>query len=306
MLSITDATIPKNSGCYRPIQIIAPPGTLLNVEHPGPSVGGNSEVHERIVDVLFACLGQAVPERVAAASGGSSCNFLFGGIHPDTGQYYANYHIEGCGWGGKAQTDGNHAQCPINGNCRNTPVEIFETRYPWLTLKYQLAVDSGGHGRHRGGLGSIRVFRSLASEITVSSFMDRHASSAWGMEGGEEAAPGRLLIRKAGGEVWKSFSEVYGTVSPNKFADIQIDCGDEILIASPGGGGYGSPAERPPELVLNDVLAGLISRRWAEESYRVVFVCGDDGCLLVDEAATAIARQSQPNGDRNVMEVRDG
>ena len=132
MLNITDQTIPRNSGCYRPIQLIVPPGTVVNVKHPGPSVGGNSEIHERIVDVLFGCLSGAVPERVAAATGASSCNFLFGGIHPNTGQYYANYHIDGCGWGGKATGDGNHTQCPINGNCRNTPVEVFETRYPWI------------------------------------------------------------------------------------------------------------------------------------------------------------------------------
>ena len=147
MLNITDQTIPRNSGCYRPIQLIVPPGTVVNVKHPGPSVGGNSEIHERIVDVLFGCLSGAVPRRVAAATGASSCNFLFGGIHPNTDQYYANYHIDGCGWGGKATGDGNHTQCPINGNCRNTPVEVFETRYPLADEKVS----------HRRGFGRART-----------------------------------------------------------------------------------------------------------------------------------------------------
>ena len=110
MLNLTDRTIPRNSGCYRPIELIIPPGTVVNVEHPGPSVGGNSEIHERIVDVLFGCLSAALPRRVAAATGASSCNFLFGGTHPRTGEFYANYHIEGCGWGGKAT--GDDVQCP--------------------------------------------------------------------------------------------------------------------------------------------------------------------------------------------------
>jgi len=306
MLSITDATIPKNSGCYRPIQIVAPPGTLLNVEHPGPSVGGNSEVHERIVDVLFACLGQAVPERVAAASGGSSCNFLFGGIHPDTGHYYANYHIDGCGWGGKAHSDGNHAQCPINGNCRNTPIEIFETRYPWLTLEYRLAEKSGGHGRHRGGFGSVRVLRNRAPEVTVSSFMDRHVTGAWGMDGGGEGAPGRLLIKKSGEEAWISFSDAYGTVSPNKFADIQIDRGDEVLIASRGGGGFGPSCERPPEEVLHDVVEGLTSVQEARKVYRVALTRRDNGSLGVDAAATARLRRTRAKAVRKGSEAGNG
>ena len=141
MLNLTDRTIPRNSGCYRPIRVIAPSGSVLNVAHPGPSVGGNSEIHERIVDVLFGALSSAVPDRVAASAGGSSCNFLFGGKHPMTGEFYANYHIEGSGWGATLNGDGNHTQCPINGNCRNTPVEVFETRYPWIVEEYSLAPE---------------------------------------------------------------------------------------------------------------------------------------------------------------------
>ena len=97
MLNITDQTVPRNSGRYRPIQLIVPHGSVVNVEYPGPSIGSNSEIHERIVDVLFGCLAQAVLDRGATATGASASNFIFGGIHPDTGQYYANYHFEGCG-----------------------------------------------------------------------------------------------------------------------------------------------------------------------------------------------------------------
>ncbi len=296
MLNITDDTIPKNSGCYRPIEMIVPTGTLLNVEHPGPSVGGNSEVHERIVDVLFGCFSQAVPERVAAATGGSSCNFLFGGIDQESKQYYANYHIEGCGWGAKVESDGNPVQCPINGNCRNTPVEVFESRYPWITQTYRIAENSGGPGRHRGGEGSFRIMKCRAPEITVSSFMDRHETRAWGLFGGGEGASGDLKLRKEGDPEWRSFSDVYGTVSPNKFADIQIQCGDEVRIISPGGGGYGPPEEREPALVLEDVLEGFVTKEQAREVYQVELIDDGGGGYEIDEDVTNEWRRATGEG----------
>ena len=156
---VTDQNIPKNSGAYRPIRIIAPPGSAVNVVYPGPSVGGNTETHPKLADMVIAALAPALPERVAAAEGGTACNFLFGGVHPKTGDYYANYHLEGGGWGAKSYDDGNDAIIVKNGNCRNTPVEIFETRYPLRVIEYSLIEDSGGAGRMRGGLGTRRILR---------------------------------------------------------------------------------------------------------------------------------------------------
>ena len=141
---VTDQNIPKNSGAYRPIRIIAPPGSAVNVVYPGPSVGGNTETHPKLADMVVAALAPALPDRVAAAEGGTACNFLFGGVHPKTGDYYANYHLEGGGWGAKSYDDGNDAIIVKNGNCRNTPVEIFETRYPLRVVEYSLIPDSGG------------------------------------------------------------------------------------------------------------------------------------------------------------------
>ena len=81
----------------------------MNVVYPGPSVGGNTETHPKLADMVIAALAPALPERVAAAEGGTACNFLFGGVHPKTGDYYANYHLEGGGWGAKSYDDGNDA-----------------------------------------------------------------------------------------------------------------------------------------------------------------------------------------------------
>jgi len=110
--------IPRNSGCYRPMRVIAPAGSVVNVKHPGPSVGGNTDLQPKLVDLLLAAYAQVVPERVAASSGGSSSNLLFGGTHPDTGEYYSNYHFDGMGAGGTASKDGNDAEITRHSNCR--------------------------------------------------------------------------------------------------------------------------------------------------------------------------------------------
>src|SRR5690606_7809918 len=112
------------------------------------------ETHPKLADMVVGALSRVLPDRVAAAEGATCCNFLFGGTHPRTGEYFANYHLEGGGWGAKSYDDGNDATIVKNGNCRNTPVEVFETRFPLITDEYSLIPDSGGPGRRRGGLGT--------------------------------------------------------------------------------------------------------------------------------------------------------
>ena len=244
---LTDMGIPKNSGAYRPIRIIAPPGSAVNVIYPGASVGGNTETHPKLADMVIAALAPALPDRVAAAEGGTACNFLFGGFHPRTGDYYANYHLEGGGWGAKSYDDGNDAIVVKNGNCRNTPVEIFETRYPLRVLEYSLIPDSGGPGRMRGGLGTRRILRvGQGAEVTVNALFDRTKPGfgAYGLDGGGTGGPAAILVKRAGEQEFRTFSEVFGTVSPSKFTNIVLREGDEVLIASPGGGGYGHPRAR--------------------------------------------------------------
>ena len=147
-LHLTDPTIPRNEGCYRPFTIIAPPGTIVNCSFPAPVAGGNTETSPRITDMVFGALQDAIPDRVAASCGGTSSPFLFGGTDPRTDEPYAHFHFEGVGWGGRQGLDGNNMVVTINGNCRNTPVEVFETRYPAFRIEsYRLVPDSGGPGR---------------------------------------------------------------------------------------------------------------------------------------------------------------
>jgi N-methylhydantoinase B/oxoprolinase/acetone carboxylase alpha subunit len=267
VLHMTNREIPRNSGCYRPIRVLTKPGTLVNVRHPGPSVGGNTETHPHMQNVVVAALSQAIPERAAAAEGGTACNFLFGGIHPETGEYYTNYHFEGCGWGATATHDGNSVMNNVNGNCRNTPVEVFETKYPFFTLEYSLRQDSGGVGKHRGGLGSSRKLRVMAPEITVSALSDRTRTHAWGLFGGGGGGSGALFVKKRGDNRFGTFSEVFGTVSPTKFTRILLREGDEVIIESPGGGGYGPARERSKDAIREDIRQGYISAKAGRDLY---------------------------------------
>ena len=267
---LTDHHIPKNSGAYRPIRIIAPPGSAVNVQYPGPSVGGNTETHPKLADMVIAALAPALPERVAAAEGGTACNFLFGGIHPKTGDYYANYHLEGGGWGAKSYDDGNDAIIVKNGNCRNTPVEIFETRYPLRVREYSLIPDSGGAGTMRGGLGTRRILRvEDGAEVTANALFDRTKPGfgAFGLEGGGKGGYAAIKVKKKGESEFRTFSEVFGTVSPSKFTNIVLTGGDEVLIQSPGGGGYGDVHERDPARLAEDVEQGFVSEAASREIY---------------------------------------
>jgi len=208
-----------------------------------------------------------VPERIAASSGGSSSNLLFGGTHPETGRYYSNYHFDGMGAGGTTRKDGNDGEVTRHSNCRNTPVEVFEHRYPLLTLRYGLARDSGGAGRHRGGLGTERLFRITAPEITFSALFDRCKLAPPGLLGGHDGGRSALLVKRSGAPEFLSFDKAFGVASPTKFTNVVLHQGDELYYRTPGGGGFGDPAGRDPALVAEDVREGYVSAAAAARDY---------------------------------------
>jgi N-methylhydantoinase B/oxoprolinase/acetone carboxylase alpha subunit len=275
-LQISPQTMPRNAGAYRRLKTIAPPGSLVNVSFPGPSVGGNTETQPKLVGMILGALAQVIPEQIMAAEGATSCNFLFGGIDQRTGERYAHYHFEASGWGGRLNLDGNSAQNHIHGNCRNTPVEVFETRFPLRVLSYELICDSGGPGRRRGGLAVRRRLEVLAREITVSSMMDRVKEGAWGLFGGGAGRCAAILVKRHGEEVLRTFSDAFGVASPSKFANVVLGAGDEVVIESAGGGGYGNPRERELELIRDDVRQGFVSPELASAEYRAAV--GEEGC----------------------------
>ncbi|MEA2525294.1 MAG: N-methylhydantoinase [Thermomicrobiales bacterium] len=266
-LHLTDPTIPRNEGCYRPFTIIAPPGTIVNCAFPAPVAGGNTETSPRITDMVFGALQNAIPERVVAACGGTSSPFLFGGTDPRTGDLYAHFHFEGVGWGGRHGLDGNDMVVTINGNCRNTPVEVFETRYPsFLIEEYRLLPDSGGPGQWRGGLGGERIL-TVTADVTVSALLNRMKADPWGTLGGGDGARGGLWVKLAGQDQWQTFVETFGTKSPSKFSGIVLHPGDQVKLVMPGGGGYGPAERRDPGLIQADLENGFVTPERARTDY---------------------------------------
>jgi N-methylhydantoinase B/oxoprolinase/acetone carboxylase alpha subunit len=237
-------------------------------------------------------LSQLLPDRAAAASGNTSLNFLFGGLDPRTGDYYAHYHFEGMGWGGRATSDGNNAQIVPHGNCRNTPVEIFETRYPWIHHEYSLNADTAGPGKFRGGLGIRRELEVTGDLITVSVLAERMKRHPWGLFGGGEGSFTKVEVKRTGDDHFQTFQDAFHTVSPSKFANIRLHRGDRVRLASPSGGGYGNPLERDPERVAFDVLEGFVSQESARDLYGVVL----DSAGRPDLSRTAELRKEKSRG----------
>lgn len=267
VLHLTDPSIPKNSGCFRPIKIIAPRGTVVNVDYPAPEVGGNTEAHPRIAGAVIGALAQAAPQRAMAGEGGTHLNFVFGGHDPKHDEYFACYDIEVVGWGARAHADGNDATDSINGNCRVMPVEVFETRYPWLTEEYSLRPDSGGAGRQRGGLGTRKIYRCVDAEITASQLTDRHQHQAYGLDGGLPGAAGMTWYQADGAAGWQSMVEAFDKRSTSKWSNVTFRPGDRVQILTPGGGGYGDPATRDPALLEADLRDGFVSADAARRDY---------------------------------------
>lgn len=283
LLYIIAKDVPVNAGIARPIQVVAPAGTITCVRLPGPCVGGQTEFQPRIMELIAGLvLSQILPERASAASGNTSLNFLFGGVDPRTGDYFAHYHFEGMGWGGRATSDGNSAQIVPHANCRNTPVEIFETRWPWVHEEYSLNDDSAGPGKFRGGLGIRRVMEVTSDVITVSALSERMKLKPWGLFGGRSGSCTSLEVQRSGDNGYRTFQETFNLVSPSKFANIRLNKGDKVRITSPSGGGYGDPLDRDPEQVVADVGLRFVSPESAREHYGVVI----DSKGGVDPAAT--------------------
>jgi N-methylhydantoinase B len=233
----TDPSIPPNAGCYRPIEIVAPEGSVVHPLPPVPVVGGNLETSQRIVDVVLGALGGAVPSRAAAASQGTMNNLAIGGRDPRTGEPYTIYETIAGGAGATATRDGADGVQSHMTNTLNTPVEALETTYPLRVKRYEFIRSSGGPGRFRGGLGIRRDLECVGHTARVSLLSDRRIGRPYGLAGGSSGSPGRnVRIRVDGTEV----------DLPGKGA-ITLSAGETISIRTPGGGGFGPASERAAE-----------------------------------------------------------
>lgn len=219
--------VPTNSGCLRPLEVIAPAGTLVNARPPAPVAGGNVETSQRITDVLLGALAQAAPDRVPAASQGTMNNLTIGGWDPVRGQPFAYYETIAGGMGARPGKDGADAIHTHMTNTLNTPVEALEYAYPLRVRRYAVRRGSGGAGRWHGGDGVLREVELLAdAQVTI--LAERRVFAPYGLAGGEPAARGRAVLRR--GEVEE---ELPGKVT------LAAQAGDVISLATPGGGGWG-------------------------------------------------------------------
>ncbi|MBM3482393.1 MAG: hydantoinase B/oxoprolinase family protein [Alphaproteobacteria bacterium] len=267
MFHLTDPTIPKNSGCFRPIRVVAPPASVANVDYPAPEVAGNTETHPRLAAIVIGALSKCVPERAMASESGTGGNFVFGGYHPEHDEFYACYDLMSGGWGGRSFADGNDAVICINGNCRFNPTEVFETRFPFVVENYTLLPDSGGPGKFRGGLGFQKTLRTAAPEITASQCTDRHKVKTWSLFGGGQGRNGATLFQQSGRKDWRTTVEAYNKRSSSKYSNIMLKTGDRVRLEVSGGGGYGDPRSRDRTMVEEDLREGFVTRDAARRDY---------------------------------------
>lgn len=221
------------AGLMRPVEVIAPEGTVVNAAMPAAVAGGNVETSQRIVDVVLRALAQALPGRIPAASSGTMNNLTIGGIDPRPGAGhglpYTYYETIAGGLGGSLQRAGASAHHAHMTNSLNTPVEALEYAFPLRVVRYGLRKGSGGAGLHRGGDGVIREIE-LLGDAQVTLLADRRTTRPLGLRGGEDGMTGRSVLVEADKE----------TVLPGKCTR-ELQAGARLRVESPGGGGWGNP-----------------------------------------------------------------
>ncbi len=245
--ALTDPSIPPNAGCYRPIEIVAPQGTVVNASLPAPVVGGNLETAQRLVDVILGAFFQIVPERTIAACQGTMNNVALGGIDPRNGRPYTLYETIGGGFGGRPTCDGVDGVHSHMTNTLNTPVESLELAYPVRVERYELVAGTGGRGRFRGGLGIRRDLTVLGHAATVSLLTDRRKSHPYGLAGGQPGSCGQNVLIRNGQEF----------PLPAK-GTFPVAAGETVSVRTPGGGGFGDPRDRDPSRVERDRREGRL------------------------------------------------
>ena len=266
--------VPNTSGAFRPVHVLTKPGTVAEVVMPGAS-SMRGVTGFRVLDAVNGALAQLIPDRVAAAGEGGNTLAIFGAERPEGGRYVFYELVVGT-WGATPEGDGNDGLTNPASLAANIPVEVAESEFPIVVERYGLVPDSGGAGRHRGGLAVERVWRCLTPSTSLIVRSDRVAHPPYGLAGGEPGATAANALRRPG----RAAEELPGMFS------IVIGEGDVYEHRTAGGGGFGDPLERDPALVAADVLNEKVSVAAARERYGVVLTADGE----IDQAATAARR----------------
>ncbi|HUP32218.1 MAG TPA: hydantoinase B/oxoprolinase family protein [Gaiellaceae bacterium] len=269
--------VPNTSGAFRPIRVITKPGTIAEVVMPGAS-SMRGVTGFRAFDAVNGALAQLIPDRVPAAGEGGNTLAIFGGERPD-GERFVYYELVTGTWGATPAGDGNDGLANPCSVAANIPVEVAESEYPIVVERYGLVPDTGGAGRHRGGLAIERVWRCLTDDTSLIVRSDRRAHPPYGLQGGLPGATSVNLLRRPDGSE-EELPPMFSTT---------IRAGDVYYHRIAGGGGFGDPLERDPDAVAADVADGKVSERAAREQYGVIL--RDD--RAADDGATRRERDAR-------------
>ena len=249
--------VPANSGVLEPVTFVIPETSLISVKAPKP-VGGYTETILRVIDVIFAAFAQIAPERVNGCAYGT-INALSLAGHRKDGRRWVMFSFFGGGHGGHPEGDGlNHGNAPIS-MATIPPLEILEAAYPVMFTEWSLRADSGGAGRHRGGLGAVYEIELLEEEADLFLFGERGKYAPAGVLGGHAAQRNRFLYPHSG--------KLVEPVMVSKLHDAKLKKGERIRLETPGGGGYGPPAERKPERIAEDLRLGYVTEAGLARDY---------------------------------------
>lgn len=252
-----DSELPSCSGTNRPIRVVVEEGSLLQARYPAAIGNANIITDQRVVDVIFGALHQCIPERICAACSSEMNLTNIGGMNPATGEYFNFVETYGGGTGACHDLDGGDAMQNHLTNTQNTPVEVVERNYPIRVVRYGVIPDSCGPGRFRGGCGIVREFLFLGQRALMTLSSDRRRFLPWGLEGGGSAR---------GAHAWVLSADGTERELPTKTL-VELRHGDRIRIETPGGGGWGPPADRVPAAVSHDLREGYISNDFARRHF---------------------------------------
>ncbi len=247
VMACADRLLMPNAGCYRPVKIVAPEGLIINARHPAPVAHRIAPGHV-LLNVLFGALAQAVPDRIPAAYYGVSYVCSFQTVSTDNSRRVL-VEIEVGGCGGHPAGDGASAYSFGMHNNASIPIEMIESDMPLSFTRYGLLPDTGGAGKHRGGLGLVREWRIDAERATFTAQMDRFRFRPYGLQGGKPGAGGRLTLLRDGKE----------TALHSKVGNMPLRKGDIIRLETSGGGGHGDPKERVRDAVRRDLEQGYVT-----------------------------------------------
>ncbi|MFH0727254.1 MAG: hydantoinase B/oxoprolinase family protein [Pseudomonadota bacterium] len=276
--SMFDPELPNNHGCSRPISFKAPEGSIVNCKFPA-AVAARMQIGHFVTEVIYRAMADVLPNRVIAGSGGTpaAMNIFYG--KRNNGRAFHSVIIRGGGMGASANADGPHVYIfPANG--ANTPVEIFESDTPLIVEQRSIIPGSGGPGKQRGGLGKVEVFRIPDDESAPSGPVNL------GIQAGRFRYPAQALF---GGNSGLTAEFSVNGKAGNPYGLTRLQPGDVVTMGAAGGGGFGDPLTRDPQLVLNDVMDGYVTVQEAEVEYGVVLKGNE---LKIDIEATETRRGS--------------